>query len=168
MGRRTVLKGLQQGVNNRTRVLDQSKDQDPETGKDVQGRYRVNPNSGEFERADLSFAEHWANRPDAIKFSPILSFLYATGQNLSEWMSKNAFKGYNEAGLRTDKSLIGLVGIQSGVLHIAYAFDYTFMSIGQHSYGSHEVSVGINIPDPRKIKFFPKKNKKKEIEDNEI
>lgn len=51
--------------------------------------------------------------------------------------------------LRTDKSLIGLMGIQTGVLHIAYAFDYTFMSIGQHSYGSHEVSVGINIPDPR-------------------
>lgn len=29
-----LLKSLQQGVNNRTRVLDQSKDQDPETGKD--------------------------------------------------------------------------------------------------------------------------------------
>ena len=85
-------------------------EKDPETGEDVQGRNRINPTTGNLERTDLSFAEHWANRPDAIKYSPVLSFLYASGQNLSEWMSKNAFKGYNEAGLRTDKSLWDSLG----------------------------------------------------------
>ena len=38
---------------------------------------------------DLTFAEHWANRPDAIKWSPTLSFLYASGKNVGEWFSKN-------------------------------------------------------------------------------
>ena len=76
-------------------------EQDPETGKDVQGRYRVNPNSGEFERTDISFAEHWANRPAALKFSPTLSLLYAGGKNIKEYANKKGFIGYNEAGLRT-------------------------------------------------------------------
>ena len=62
-------------------------EKDPTTGKDVQGRYRVNPNSGEFERTDLSFAEHFANRPDSIKWSPTLSLLYAGGKNINEWFS---------------------------------------------------------------------------------
>jgi hypothetical protein len=79
-------------------------EKDPETGKDVQGRYRVNPNSGEFERADLSFAEHWANRPNAIKFSPALSLLYAGGKNISEIFKNKNFKGYNEEGLITGTS----------------------------------------------------------------
>ena len=60
-------------------------EKDPTTGEDVQGRYRVNPNSGEFERTDMSFGEHWANRPDAIKWSPTLSLLYAGGKNIGEW-----------------------------------------------------------------------------------
>ena len=53
------------------------------------------------------------------------------------------------ASLRTDKSLIALLGFQTGVLHIAYSFDYSFMSIGQYSSGTHEISVGLNLPDPR-------------------
>ena len=77
---------------------------DPTTGKDVQGRYRVNPNSGEFERTDLSFGEHWANRPNAIKYSPALSLLYAGGKNISEFFKNKNFKGYNEAGLVTGTS----------------------------------------------------------------
>ena len=60
-------------------------EKDPTTGEDVQGRYRVNPNSGEFERTDMSFGEHWANRPDSIKWSPTLSLLYAGGKNIGEW-----------------------------------------------------------------------------------
>ena len=60
-------------------------EKDPVTGEDKQGRYRVNPNSGELERADLSFKEHWANRPDSIKWSPTLSLLYAGGKNIGEW-----------------------------------------------------------------------------------
>ena len=62
-------------------------EKDPVTGEDKQGRYRVNPNSGELERADLSFKEHWANRPDSIKWSPTLSLLYAGGKNINEWFS---------------------------------------------------------------------------------
>ena len=79
-------------------------EKDPKTGKDVQGRYRVNPNSGEFERTDLSFGEHWANRPNAIKYSPALSLLYAGGKNISEIFKNKGFKGYNEAGLVTGTS----------------------------------------------------------------
>ena len=41
---------------------------------------------------DLTFAEHWANRPQAIKWSPTLSFLYASGKNIGEWFSKHKGK----------------------------------------------------------------------------
>ena len=50
---------------------------------------------------DLSFGEHWANRPDSIKWSPTLSLLYAGGKNIGDFASKKGFQGYNEAGLRT-------------------------------------------------------------------
>ena len=73
-------------------------EKDPETGEDVQGRYRVNPNTGEFERTDMSFAEHWKNAPSGIRFSPTLRLLYASGKNVGEWMGKKGFTGYNEAG----------------------------------------------------------------------
>jgi len=53
------------------------------------------------------------------------------------------------ASFRTDKSAIALLGFQLGVLHISYAFDYSFTSIGQYSSGTHEISVGLNLPDPR-------------------
>tara|TARA_R100000781_G_scaffold27578_3_gene20517 strand:- start:330 stop:1289 length:960 start_codon:yes stop_codon:yes gene_type:complete len=77
-------------------------EKDPETGKDVQGRYKVNENTGQIERTDMTFSEHWANAPDAIKMSPTLRFLYASGKNIGEWMGKKNFKGYNEAGMSTD------------------------------------------------------------------
>ena len=73
-------------------------EKDPNTGQEVMGRNRVNPVTGELERADLSFAEHFANSP--VKFSPTLSFLYASGKNINEYFEKRGFKGYNEAGLR--------------------------------------------------------------------
>ena len=76
-------------------------EKDPTTGEDVQGRYRVNPNSGEFERTDMSFGEHWKNAPDALKYSPTLRLLYAGGKNIGEYASKKGFQGYNEAGLKT-------------------------------------------------------------------
>ena len=60
---------------------------DPVTGEERPGRYTTNPNTGELERTDLSFSEHWANRPDAIKWSPTLSLLYAGGKNIGEWFS---------------------------------------------------------------------------------
>jgi hypothetical protein len=39
-----------------------------QSGEDVQGRVQVNPNTGELERTDMSFAEHWQNAPEALKF----------------------------------------------------------------------------------------------------
>lgn len=82
-------------------------EKDPVTGEDRQGRYRVNPNSGELERTDMSFAEHWANRPDSIKYSPTLSLLYAGGKNIGDFASKKGFQGYNEAGLKTGNFFSG-------------------------------------------------------------
>ena len=75
-------------------------EKDPTTGEDVQGRYTINPNTGKQERTDMSFSEHWKNAPDAIKYSPTLRFLYASGKNVGEWASKKGFQGYNEAGQR--------------------------------------------------------------------
>ena len=71
-----------------------------QSGSDEMGRYTVNPNTGQFERTDMTFSEHWANAPDALKFSPTMRFLYASGKNIGEWSNKKGFKGYNEAGLR--------------------------------------------------------------------
>ena len=73
---------------------------DPNTGQEVMGRNTVNPNTGELERTDMSFSEHWSNAPDSIKFSPTMRFLYASGKNIGEWSNKRGFKGYNEAGAR--------------------------------------------------------------------
>ena len=73
---------------------------DPNTGQEVMGRNTINPNTGELERTDLTFSEHWANAPAALKFSPTMRFLYASGKNIGEWSNKRGFKGYNEAGLR--------------------------------------------------------------------
>ena len=94
-------------------------EKDPETGQDVQGRYTVNPNTGELERTDMTFAEHWANAPEAIKLSPTLRFLYASGQNIGEYFKNKNFQGYNEAGLRGVKGNAALgygVGTQESLL----------------------------------------------------
>ena len=76
-------------------------EKDPETGQDVQGRYRVNPNTGDFERTDMSFGDHWKNAPEALKYSPTLRLLYASGKNIGEWTGKKGFAGYDESGLKT-------------------------------------------------------------------
>jgi hypothetical protein len=73
---------------------------DPNTGQEVMGRNTINPNTGELEKADKSFSEHWSDAPESIKFSPTMRFLYATGKNIGEWSNKRGFKGYNEAGAR--------------------------------------------------------------------
>jgi len=94
-------------------------EKDPETGEDVQGRYTVNPNTGELERTDMTFAEHWANAPEAIKLSPTLRFLYASGKNIGEYFKNKNFQGYNEAGLRGVKGNAALgygVGTQESLL----------------------------------------------------
>ena len=71
-----------------------------QSGSDEMGRYTVNPNTGQLEKADMTFSEHWANAPDALKFSPTMRFLYASGKNIGEWSTKRGFKGFNEAGER--------------------------------------------------------------------
>ena len=73
---------------------------DPNTGQEVMGRNTINPNTGELEKADKTFSEHWADAPAALKFSPTMRFLYASGKNIGEWSTKKGFKGYNEAGAR--------------------------------------------------------------------
>ena len=73
---------------------------DPNTGEEVMGRNTINPNTGELEKADKTFSEHWADAPTALKFSPTMRFLYASGKNIGEWSTKKGFEGYNEAGLR--------------------------------------------------------------------
>jgi len=87
---------------------------DPTTGEDIQGSRRINPNTGELERTDLSFGEHWANRPDALKYSPTLSLLYAGGKNIGEFFKNKGFQGYNEAGLRTSQQYQGVDGRDGG------------------------------------------------------
>jgi hypothetical protein len=94
-------------------------EKDPETGQDVQGRYTVNPNTGELERTDMTFSEHWANAPEAIKVSPVLRFLYSSGKNIGEYFKNKNFQGYNEAGLRGVKGNAALgygVGTQESLL----------------------------------------------------
>jgi len=76
-----------------------------QSGEDVQGRVQVNPNTGELERTDMTFSEHWKNAPKALIASPTLRFLYASGKNVGEWANKKGFEGYNEAGKRPNDFL---------------------------------------------------------------
>jgi len=71
---------------------------DPNTGEQSPGPNVRNPegvivdkNDPSVDR-DLTWKQHWDNRPAAIKWSPTLSFLYASGKNLGEWFSKNKGK----------------------------------------------------------------------------
>jgi hypothetical protein len=73
-------------------------EKDPVTGRDVMGRNTVDPDTGELVRTDLSFKEHLANSP--VKFSPLLSALYAGSKNLQEYNARKNFMGFNEAGQR--------------------------------------------------------------------
>ena len=51
----------------------------------------VDRNDPSVQPRDLTWKEHWDNRPDSIKWSPTLSFLYATGKNIGEWASKKGW-----------------------------------------------------------------------------
>ena len=59
-------------------------------------------------------------------------------------------KFWTGISLRTDRSVVALMGMNAGNFHLAYGFDYTFASIANHTAGSHEISIGINIPDPKR------------------
>ena len=50
------------------------------------GENRWNPKTQSMERVvNKTFKEHWDDTPEAIKYSPTLRFLYATGKNVGEW-----------------------------------------------------------------------------------
>jgi len=62
------------------------------TGKHA-GSEKWNPTTQKMERfQDYTFKEHWDRAPDAIKMSPTLRFLYATGKNIGEWANQKGFK----------------------------------------------------------------------------
>ena len=61
------------------------------------GDYQWNPTTQTYDRrTDYTFKEHWDKAPDALKFSPSLRLLYATGANLTEGFS--GFSGINGSG----------------------------------------------------------------------
>ena len=61
------------------------------TGKHA-GSERWNPTTQKMERfQDYTFKEHWDRAPDALKWSPTLRFLYATGKNIGEWSKRNSW-----------------------------------------------------------------------------
>ena len=63
---------------------------------DYAGETRWNPKTQKVERfQDYTFKEHWDNRPDAIKYSPTLSLLYAGGKNAAEFAK---YKGFGFTG----------------------------------------------------------------------
>ena len=50
------------------------------------GESRWNPKTQSMERVvNKTFAEHWRDAPESIKYSPTLKFLYASGKNVGEW-----------------------------------------------------------------------------------
>ena len=51
---------------------------------------------------DLDFEEHWNLAPKAIKWSPTLRFLYASGKNLSEWADNKGWNFNSNTGNFTD------------------------------------------------------------------
>jgi len=58
-------------------------------------------------------------------------------------------KFWSGVSIRSSKSLVALVGMDIGQLHLGYGFDFSFSSISSSTSGSHEISLGYNIPQPR-------------------
>tara|TARA_B100001057_G_scaffold496748_1_gene599018 strand:+ start:1883 stop:2797 length:915 start_codon:yes stop_codon:yes gene_type:complete len=52
--------------------------------------------------------------------------------------------------LRSSKSLVVLVGLNTGGLFLSYSYDYGISSLSSVASGSHEISLGFNINDKRK------------------
>ena len=60
---------------------------------------------------------------------------------------KDAF--WTGLSLRTNKSAVVLIGANIGTFTVGYGFEYSLSSIGSYTSGSHELSIGFNIPDKR-------------------
>lgn len=58
-------------------------------------------------------------------------------------------KFWTGVSLRTSKSIVALIGLEIGKLQLGYGFDLTLSSIGSYTSGSHEISLGFNIPQMR-------------------
>ena len=73
------------------------------TGKHA-GDDRWNPTTQKMERVqDYTFKEHWDRAPDALKWSPTLRLLYASGKNLSEWTKAKGWSLNPGTGTITDE-----------------------------------------------------------------
>ena len=69
------------------------------------GENRWNPETQSMERVtNKTFAEHWQDTPDSIKYSPTLRFLYASGKNVSEWAKNKNWDISNNNNINTDRS----------------------------------------------------------------
>jgi len=56
------------------------------------GENRWNPETQSMERVtNKTFAEHWQETPEALKYSPTLRFLYASGKNVGEWAKNKSW-----------------------------------------------------------------------------
>jgi len=51
---------------------------------------------------DLDFEEHWNLAPKALKWSPTLRFLYASGKNIGEWAKNKGWNWNSGTGKITD------------------------------------------------------------------
>ena len=111
---------------------------DPETGETRPGRYTVNENTGQLERRDLSFKEHWDNAPKALKWSPTLRLLYASGKNLGEWAKTKDWSYNSDTGTVTDR---GGNNIGERQLMIAVSPDAPGLISGQTTSGSGSYSA---------------------------
>lgn len=49
--------------------------------------------------------------------------------------------------VRTDKTLIFLVGTKFNQFYFGYAYDYSFTSIRKYNYGSHEIMMAVKLGD---------------------
>jgi type IX secretion system PorP/SprF family membrane protein len=62
--------------------------------------------------------------------------------NIKGYFMKNYWAGVS---YRTGDAVIAILGVKVDKYYIGYAFDYTFSNIRNHSTGSHEIMIGINI-----------------------
>ena len=80
------------------------------------------------------------------------SFLLKTTEKLNLQMDINCKVYYREdywGGLayRTNGAIIAIAGVRFRNFYFGYALDYLFSNIRKHSYGSHEVMIGLNFGD---------------------
>ena len=73
------------------------------TGEFEEGRYKVNENTGQIQRRDLTLREHMKNAPGLIAWSPTLSFLYGAGKNIQEWAQNLGWSYNSKTGTVTDR-----------------------------------------------------------------